>query len=309
MKFEEVIIELSYNCNLSCAMCGFGKHVNPFHKSKFLSFETYRKLLDQVGGISQTVRLNGRGESTIHPDFSEILNYTKTQFPQLNVNLFSNLSFRNEKILSSLIDNDVQLFISMDSPFEDKLVEIRKGAKFEYMIQNIEQLKKTKKRPFIIFTIQEENLLQIFDMAKFARDNACHIIYNTIRRDEGIERFVNLVNVHKNEMVDQFEKVSEWYSESSLDAHFPDQLAGVHLKMKQANQTNGSMSSCPMLEKELCILYDGTVTPCNMFNPYVYGNILEQDLKEIWNGEKRTNFLSSHKQHYYCNNCANLGSQ
>ncbi len=308
MKFEEVIIELSYNCNLSCSMCGFGKHVNPFHKNKFLSFDTYKKILHQIGSITQTVRLNGRGESTIHPDFKEIVNYTKSQFPNLNINLFSNMSFRNDKILQSLTENDVQLFISMDSPYEDELVEIRKGARYEYMIHNIEQLKVLKKRPFIIFTIQEENLLQIYDMAEFSYKNNCHILYNTIRRDEGIEKFIDLVKQHKALIINQFEQASKLYEENNLQLHFPDQLAGIELKAAHANKTHGSMKSCPILDKELCILYDGTVTPCNMFNPYVYGNILNEGLNQIWKGQKRMDFLTSHKYHYYCNNCANLGT-
>jgi len=140
MNFEEVIIELSYNCNLSCAMCGFGKHVNPFHKSKFLTFETYQNIIEQIGAISKTIRLNGRGESTIHPDFKEILDYTKERFPQLNINLFSNMSFGNDKILQSLIKSNVQLFISMDSANKQNLVAIRRGVKFEHIINNITKL-------------------------------------------------------------------------------------------------------------------------------------------------------------------------
>lgn len=307
MKFEEVIVELSYNCNLSCTMCGFGKHVNPFHKSKFLPFESYREILDQIGGISNTIRLNGRGESTIHPDFKQILDYTKERFPQLNINLFSNMSFGNDKILQSLIKNDVQLFISMDSANKENLVAIRRGAKFEHIINNIKRLYPLSKRPFIIFTIQEKNLFGIAEIAKFAFDNKCHILFNTIRRDEGIEIFVRLVEDNKEEIKQQFNEVAELYSYSSLQYHLPDQLAGIALNSKYTKQTHGSMQSCPILDKELCILFDGTVTPCNMFNPYIYGNIKEQGLKEIWEGNKRKDFLTSHKYHYYCNNCANLG--
>ncbi len=307
MKFEEVIVELSYNCNLSCTMCGFGKHVNPFHKSKFLPFENYKEILEQVGGVSSTIRLNGRGESTIHPDFKEILDYTKERFPQLNINLFSNMSFGNDKILQSLIKNDVQLFISMDSANKENLVVIRRGAKFEHIINNITRLKPLSKRPFIIFTIQEENIFGIAEIARFAFENNCHILFNTIRRDQGIEVFVRRVEDNKQEIKQQFNEVADLYSCSSLQYHLPDQLAGITLNSKYTKQTHGSMQSCPILDKELCILFDGTVTPCNMFNPYIYGNIKEQGLKEIWEGNKRKDFLTSHKYHYYCNNCANLG--
>ncbi|MGH1338950.1 MAG: radical SAM protein [Aureispira sp.] len=307
MKFEEVIVELSYNCNLSCSMCGFGKHVNPFHKNKFLSFATYKEILEQIGGISTTIRLNGRGESTIHPDFKEILDYTKNRFPDLGINLFSNMSFGNEKILQSLVDSDVQLFISMDSPNKEKLIAIRRGAKFEHIIQNIKKLKKLARRPFIIFTIQEENIFEISAIATFAFENDCHLLFNTIRRDVGMETFLHLVNTNKEKIKQQFQEVATLYLNSPLQYHLPDQLAGISLEASYTKQTHGSMAICPILEKELCILYDGTVTPCNMFNPYQYGNIKEQSLKEIWEGEKRQNFLTAHQHHYYCNNCANLG--
>ena len=306
-KLEEIIIELSYNCNLSCSMCGFGKHVNPFHKNKFLSLETYKTILPQVGNKTRTVRLNGRGESTIHPDFVEILDYTKRSFPNISINLFSNMSFKNQKILNSLLTNEVQLFISMDSPVEEELVFIRRGAKYNHIERNIKELKVARQRPFIIFTIQEANIHRILDIAEFALKNNCHILYNTIRRDEGIEGFVNQVNDNLESIIEQFEKVNFAYQNSDLLCLYPDQLAGIQLNTSESTQTHGTMRSCPALESEICILYDGTVTPCNMFNPYIYGNAFKQSMDEIWNGKPRLDFLNTHKHHYYCKNCANLG--
>ena len=307
MEFEEIIIELSYNCNLSCTMCGFGKEVNPFSKNKFLTFKNYKNILQQIGHKTKTVRLNGRGESIIHPDFIDILYYTKEQHPNLNINLFSNFSFKNKRIIEALINNKVQLFISMDSSKQEELTAIRKGANFQFIEENIKQLKDLQNRPFIIFTIQEANIHRIFDIAKFALDNNCQILYNTIRRDEGIETFVNLVNEQSKSISEQFQKVEELYSNSELQCLYPDQLAGIKLKVSTPTQTHGTMQRCPALDKELCIFYDGTTTPCNMFNPYVYGNIFKQTLSEIWNSPERLEFLTSHKSHYYCQNCANLG--
>lgn len=306
-EFEEIIVELSYNCNLSCSMCGFGKAVNPYSKSKFLTFENYKNILHQIGDKTKTIRLNGRGESTIHPDFIEILNYTKEQYPNVNINLFSNFSFNNKRILDALINNRVQLFISMDSSEAEELTAIRKGAKFQFIEENIKRLSELPNRPFIIFTIQEINIHRIYDIAKFAYENNCQILYNTIRRDEGIETFVELVNQQTQNISEQFQKVTELYANSTLQCLYPDQLAGIQLKVAQPTQTHGTMQSCPALNKELCIFYDGSTTPCNMFNPYVYGNIFKQSLNEIWSSPERLEFLTSHKNHYYCQNCANLG--
>lgn len=305
-EFEEIIVELSYNCNLSCSMCGFGKEVNPYSKDKFLTFGSYKNILHQIGDKTKTIRLNGRGESTIHPDFIEILNYTQEKYPNVNINLFSNFSFNNKRILEALINNHVQLFISMDSSEAEELTVIRKGAKFQFIEGNIKRLDDLPNRPFIIFTIQEANIHRIYDIAKFAYDNNCHILYNTIRRDEGIETFAELVNEQNQSISAQFQRVVGLYSNSALQCLYPDQLAGIRLKVAKPTQTHGTMQNCPALKKELCIFYDGTITPCNMFNPYVYGNIFKQSLNEIWNSQERLDFLTFHKSHYYCQNCANL---
>lgn len=288
-------------------MCGFGKEVNPFNKSKFLSFDTYQTILSEIGSITNTIRLNGRGESTIHPDFIDIVNYTKHNHPDLNINLFSNFSFNNKKILDVLINNRVQLFISMDSPEAKELSFIRKGARHGLIVSNIQELASLPNRPFIIFTIQEANLHRIFDIGEFAFSNRCHILYNTIRRDVGIESFVDDVKKNHASIVSQFEKVNTLYSKSDLQCLCPDQLAGVVIDADSPPKTHGTMNSCPALQKELCILYDGTITPCNMFNPYEYGNVFNNTVAEIWEGDSRARFLNSYKDHYYCKNCANLG--
>jgi radical SAM protein with 4Fe4S-binding SPASM domain len=307
IELEEVIVELSFNCNLSCIMCGFGKDVNPVSKEKFLSFENYKRILEKIGDKTKSIRLNGRGESTIHPEFVKIVDYTRSTFPYLKIILFSNFSFKKKEIIDSFIKYNIQLFVSFDSPFRKELEYIRKGAKYNYIINNLEKLKKSEPTPFIIFTIQETNYNRIFNMAEFAFKYNCNILYNTIRRDYGIERFIDIVKNNIDFINEQFEKGRQLYSKTNLQFLFPDQLAGIRLFNPSARKTHASLSCCPSLNKEICILHDGTVTACNMFNPYEYGNIFNESLDEIWEGNKRKAFLRDHRSHYYCKNCANLG--
>jgi MoaA/NifB/PqqE/SkfB family radical SAM enzyme len=195
----------------------------------------------------------------------------------------------------------------MDSSEEDELKAIRKGANFQFIIENIKRLVDLPNRPFIIFTIQEANIHRIYDIAKFAYNNNCQILYNTIRRDEGIEIFVDMVYNQNQIISEEFQRAKELYSTSTLQCLYPDQIAGIQLKVDKPTLTHGTMKCCPALNKELCIFYDGTTTPCNMFNPYVYGNIFKQSLNEIWSNQKRLQFLTSYKSNYYCQNCSNLG--
>ena len=306
-ELREVIVELSHNCNLRCTMCGFGNEVNPHDSAKFMPFTKYRSILDQLKSVAGTIRLNGRGESTIHPDFLPILEYTRNRLPDVGINLFSNLSFRRDRLLEALVDQGVQLFVSLDSPVPEELVAIRTGVNVEAALGNLEQLRHHVVRPFIVITLQERNLHRIADMARFARSFDCHILYNAVRRDRGMETFVRALEEGHADIVTQFEDASRMYSDGDLLCLVPDQIAGVELSTSDATRTHGSMYHCPALDDELCVLHDGTVTPCNMFHPYVYGNLAESSLDQIWNGTARKRFMQGHRQTRYCASCANLG--
>jgi len=306
-RFREIIVELSYNCNLSCEMCGFGNKINPYNEKKFMSFEFYKTIADTFANKSQTFRLNGRGESTIHPDFESILEFTHKSYPGLNINLFTNLMIEKHSLIKSLTENSVQLFVSIDSPVSEELSSIRKGANLKTIESNLLQIRSMTPRPFIVFTVQECNVNRIYDMALFARRMNCNMIYNTIRRDEGIECFIDIVTKEIDNIHDSLSKAKRLLANNNLSCLFPNQLSGIPLESSGANRTYGTKERCPALESELCILHDGSVTPCNMFNPYVFGNFKKETFEQIWKGDRRKEFINKHKQHYYCKNCANMG--
>lgn len=303
--FSELIIEVSNNCNLSCKMCGFWQQ--PFDKERFMNPDLFKKIIDELGDCANCIRLNGRGESTIHPGFVQMLEYARSKCYESKLNLFTNFSFNNETVLNSLVGNDVQLFLSIDSPVKHELEEIRRGCKYEWIVGNILSLPRLKHRPFIVFTIMEDNLHRIYDIGKFAFDHNLGIIYNTVRRDAGIEEFVGEVILNFEKIKTEFEAVKYLFELSEFGYFIPDQIAGINLGSNKYTETFGQKKICPALYSEMCILYNGDITPCNMFNLYVYGNITNDSFEDIMNGKKRKEFLASHKNHYYCKNCACLG--
>lgn len=302
---NELILELSYNCDLACAMCGFGgKDVEP---TRFMSPETVTRVLAAIDPPPGVVRLNGRGESTIHPKFVEILRQVRARCPAARINLFSHLSWSRSGVLDALVDCGVQLFISMDSPDPARLEAIRRRARYEKIVANIERLASHTPRPFLIFTLQEANFDDVVPMARFSVERRLHLLVNTVRRDKGIETFQEMVRARADELRLAFREVAALYRGQQVACYLPDRIQGVPISSDGTQATYGGRSGCPAIERELCVLFDGTVTPCNMFNPFVYGNILESSLAEIREGERFRWFRENHKQHPYCSNCACLG--
>ena len=309
MQFKEVMIEMSHNCNISCQMCGFGFRYNPVKREKFMEANSYRKYVDMFAEKTERLRLNGRGESTIHPNFKELLEWTHGKYPSLQLSLFTNASFNNPTLVDALIACNVLAFVSFDSTKKELFEKIRFGCRYESVIANIDGLKTLPIRPFIIATLQLDNIGEIEELGRFAFEKNCSIIYNSVRSDNEntIVGYHNYVTNNVDAIVESFNTVSELYEDSDLQCLIPDQIGGIAINSKNNTMTHGSMRHCPALENELCILYDGTVTPCNMFNPYKYGNLSEDTLDNILTDVKYTNFKKLYKEHYYCKNCANLG--
>lgn len=304
-QINELIIEVSHNCNLSCIMCGYGQA--PFSQSKFMPMHLFTKVLKTIGPYAEKIRLNGRGESTIHPKFLQMISTTRYLFPEKNINLFTNLSVGDDAIIQSFIKYDVNLFLSIDSPRKDSLEYIRQGARYETIIDNLTKLETLSIRPHIIATLQEENLYQIVDIGKFALEKNCHILFNIVRRDKGIEPFLAMVQENLNGIQRDFTQVHEMFAKSSLQCSIPDQITGVPLNLGYSTETYGVEPTCPATTNEVCVLYNGDIIPCNMFNPYVFGNLHTASIDDIMNGKRRESFLNHRGSHYYCKNCACMG--
>jgi MoaA/NifB/PqqE/SkfB family radical SAM enzyme len=282
-------------------MCGFGRKHNS--TDKFMSFEDFKEIYNQLGSKANKIRLNGRGESTIHPQFKKILRYIGISN---KISLFTNGNYIDEEINQLFVELDVELYFSMDSSKPKMLEEIRKGVDYKRLNDNISSMKDKETRPFIIFTLQEKNINEIIPIAEYAISKECHLILNVLRRDEGIEVFRKIVNNKKKKIIEDFSYIKKIFKESNLELYLPNQISGIEVGSVDTSVTCGSMEICPNIENELCILYNGDVTPCNMFNPFVYGNIKNNRIEDIVNGEKKHWFKQNHKKYYYCKNCACL---
>lgn len=299
IKLQEVLIEISQNCNLNCIMCGFTKEHN--HSSKFISFDDFKIIFKKIKPFANLVRLNGRGESTIHKDFIKIFEYVAES--DIDIALFSNFNFKNQKVIEMFLRTAPQLFVSMDSPNKTNLESIRKGCKFENIINNLTNLAELQKRPFIVFTIQAQNLHEIQAIGELALKLQCNMIYNAIKQDIN-DKFRNYIESKISDIRDMFNIIKEQYNKTNLEVLIPDQIHGIQIF--DSRISCGSKAHCPNIQNELCIQYNGDVTPCNMFNPYKIGNIFTHTLEEILYGEKMLHFLKTHKQNLYCKNCACL---
>lgn len=300
MKKKEIIIELSNKCNLNCSMCGFGNTKQK--QNNFMSFDMYKNILSKIHDKTNSVRFNGRGEQTIHPQFSEIITWTKTNCPELKLALNTNGMYDTD----CNILKDMQLYISIDSLTQQGLNIMRSGADLIKIMGNIRNLHRNPK-PCIIFTLQEYNMndVDIISIADYCAKKNLNLMYNYYCSEgDNYTRYFKKLLILTSQINKCFNYVINTYSNKIEDLRVPDLISGVVPVINDKTiKTIKQGATCKYCYEGLFILYNGDVNPCGQMNPVHLGNIITDEFETFASHE----FLKiKHPKTNYCEDCSNI---
>ena len=136
-------IELTNVCNLRCPYCITGN--NESHQPKgFLSFEQFKKIIDELKDYLILIRLDGLGESLLNKDFIKMLGYASENkiITAVSTNFVSIKANEIEELIEHGLD---YIIIGVDGGTEEVYSKVRPGGKFETVIENIKLLVNLKK--------------------------------------------------------------------------------------------------------------------------------------------------------------------
>lgn len=105
-------IELVSDCNLKCTYCP--RHYLDSLKG-YMDFGLFKKIVDEMSIYSETIIvLHRRGESLLHPDFKEMLNYMSGKFKV--VQLATNATLLTEDKFGAIVGSLTFISFSLDAP-------------------------------------------------------------------------------------------------------------------------------------------------------------------------------------------------
>jgi len=270
----DLYIELTNHCNLRCRMCPNPSEM--IRKRGFMEWNLFIRLLAHIQGKIKYLRLFLFGEATLHPEFIPFLKEAKDR--GFSVLLDSNLVGVSSELLASLVDLQLNtLRISLDAVNNEQYRLIKGKDAYNQVMQAIRQLidirqEKGSVNPYLI--------LQCIQMTE-----------NT-----------STINVFK-----------EIYAHLGID--FINVVRYLNLK-ERVKQSNGAAKGdpsalCYQPWRHLAITWDGRVTPCcqDFDCKMELGRFPENDLFELWNGEKLKRIRSDLIEHSFsdlssfCQNC------
>lgn len=297
---KKAIIEIANTCNLDCPMCRVGRY--GINLNRVLEIDKFKNIINQLRKI-EVIRLNGLGESTIVPSFDKYLEVLF--FRKIVVELISN-GTGDTDYYTSILDNNGVILFSCDSAEKEIFEILRRPAKWDNFFQNVSLTAKhaAKKgstdRLFILFTLQKININQISKLVyKCSELNIKNIIINVIKSVD-----MDWIKKRENEIRDELAFASTLALNNNISLLIPATIGEVTLEFPNSHQT--SAHYCNMPWEEIVIRWNGDIQACNMFNPYIYGNIFLNDFETIWNNAFANLFrsnINTSSKHPYCRDC------
>jgi MoaA/NifB/PqqE/SkfB family radical SAM enzyme len=338
-QLAKIYIEPTNLCNLDCRTC----MRNVWGESAgTMSDETFERIFEEVKEMSPlpTVFFGGYGEPLIHPKI--VIWVQRIKALGARVELITNgILLTEERSLQFIRAGLDVLWVSLDGSSPESYADVRLGSSFPQVIENLKTLStirykatdidNSKPNLGIAFVAMKSNIADLPEVLRLGISL-------------GAKQFsISNVLAHTPELHEQvLYKRTIFNNAARLSTSFPhinlarmdwndltkDVLAeifGRKYRLELAGyEINRSVDSCPFIEQgSTAIRWDGSVCPClpllhtnqNYFenrlrhsHAYAVGNVLKQNLLDIWNGEEYSD-LRERVQRFdfspctFCNGC------
>jgi len=296
-----VQISFTNYCNLSCKMC-IRNYIDV--DRRHMEWDDFVTIVDKLDGAEQ-VALAGMGESLLHPRLFDAVAYCKAK--GLKVQLTSNALLLTDENIDQIIRSGIDsISFSVESVREDHEM----GHANTKVISNIKRLVARKRElgspgPKVVLQpiMFRDKIEDLYDVIKWGAENGADRI-NVVRVDL---RFVPTLKrpsvAEEKEIFKEFARLRKKYRIriDCLQDQVFDGLAGF--VYKATKRLLGLDTWCYRFQDFIYVNVNGNVHPCCLDEEQVVGNLLEQDLDEIWHGKKFQHLRQNQESYSYCQKC------
>lgn len=303
---ELVKIETTTRCNLACRFCGhtwgvaWAKGLADLptgseeerellkacrRSGRDMSLETFQCVLSQFPSMSR-LDVQGLGEPLINPAFLSMLELSAQQ--KAKVQFYTNGTLMSPEISRKLVDFQVaEISISLDGASAPVYEFIRRGARFDRVVANVQALVEAKRRagserPYVrlAMVVTSHNAAEMPDLVALGHQLGVDEVVATCFKDIAPALSSWICNV--GEMT---EAVAEsCHKAKELGVRFAVEFALPESANSENSRTSRKRCLWPWLSVNVTI--DGFLTPCSYVPCHDgsgLGNLLETPFLELWN--------------------------
>lgn len=256
-------------CNFKCNYCGHSLGYEEMKKKynfepQMMSESTFLEILEQARKFNQkfkVVSLTGHGEPMLNPNLANMIRLVKKSNIADRIEVISNASLLTYDLSDKLIESGLDILrISIQGLSSQKYNDVCNfNLDFQDLIKNIKYFYDNKQNCKVH--------IKIMDVALNEGEEA--LFY------ELFEKICDRMYIEKCRPV--YDGVE--YNDSAFEV--ADRYGRVHKKREV----------CPLPFFMLGIFPNGDVEPCDtIYKPIILGNVHENTLLEMWNGNKLKEF-------------------
>lgn len=301
---SHIEIENTTLCNLKCKMC---ENTYMPEKKRNLSWNEFVHIMNQFPELKQ-IGLTGIGNSWCNPDYLKMLNYCKKR--NIAIEIFDTFRDLNKNRITGFINSSIyKIYVSLDAATKETYEQIRVGSDWNKVIENLKLLDKMKKErnahfPELCFhfIITKDNIHEVEKYVEFVAG---------LKIEVGFIQFSRMLHPY-GEVKDQFVEIADELKEKLIRK---GSELGVRVSWNINSKEEKPKFNCCSVWIQPFIFVDGTITPCCSLNEgnerewqreTSPGNILKEDMRKIWKGDKYKNLIdkiSKNEIPEQCTNC------
>ena len=243
-------IELTNYCNSACVMC---PHRKMTRKKEHMKFEMFKKIIDEIKDYPQgLIWTHLFGEPLLHPHLFDFIKYAKDV--GIKVGVSTNCMLLNKKMSKKLLDTYLDnIILCLDAYHPNIYEKLRVGLDYFKVVKNITdflKLKGDRKKPYI----------QLQFVKNYLNENEIKLFKFYWKGTKGIDEIRIL------DSTDWAGQVDKVFDSIGKRKRKPCSVLWHYL----AIHSDGNVTIC-------CTDYDGKIK---------LGNVNNERLIDIWNGEK-----------------------
>jgi MoaA/NifB/PqqE/SkfB family radical SAM enzyme len=310
----KVYIEPTNKCNLVCSMCMHRTWEEPQGE---MSREVFTSILDSVKGLPEipTIFFGGLGEPLSHPRIISMISQVKAA--RAKVELITNGTLLDEDCAQQLVDIGLdRIWISIDGATPESYGDIRLGAAFKEVVNNVKTLKRLRSRGHfpkpeigIVFVAMKRNIADLPAVIRLGRKlGAKHFLltnvlpYSAETQGEMLyQRSLRNITYLPSIWFPKLNLPKMQFDEYVRQPFFEALNSGCNVTFTGHN-LGGTNDVCTFIESgSITVAWDGNVSPCpplshnhlsylhkkkHFSRRYILGNITECDLLDLWNNSE-----------------------
>jgi len=277
-----VHVETTNVCNIKCIHCPQADPYNlvPDYKPQHMSFNVWKKVVDEVTEYGHVLRLTPDGEPVLSNQWIEQMDYALKNNVRLITFNTNGLLLDGERleVLLQKTQSKIAIEFSLDALWKTSYDRIRVGSDYNTVLRNIFNIKKK---------IGERNIHNI------------KLLVSCVVQPE----------IEKNEY-ELFEKFWTPIVDKVIKRRYVD-TKGIMPKKYNDESSDSNRWPCIVLFTRLVVTYDGTVRFCpdDWEKKTIIGNLAETTIRKIWIGDTIKKLRTAHinrdfvNSHAVCNKC------